>query len=73
MGEIELAYRVAKGRLIGITGTNGKTTTTALTGEIMKIILKRYLWLVILNSIYKYCIRYNRGQCDCCRNQQFPA
>lgn len=35
-GEIELAYRVAKGRLIGITGTNGKTTTTALTGEIMK-------------------------------------
>lgn len=35
-GEIELAYRCAKGRLIGITGTNGKTTTTALTGEIMK-------------------------------------
>lgn len=35
-GEIELAYRVSKGRVIGITGTNGKTTTTALTGEIMK-------------------------------------
>lgn len=35
-GEIELAYQCAKGRLIGITGTNGKTTTTALTGEIMK-------------------------------------
>lgn len=35
-GEVELAYRCAKGRLIGITGTNGKTTTTALTGEIMK-------------------------------------
>ena len=32
--EIELAYSVAKGRLIAITGTNGKTTTTALTGEI---------------------------------------
>lgn len=35
-GEIELAYQFSKGKLIGITGTNGKTTTTALTGEIMK-------------------------------------
>ena len=34
--EIELAYHYAKGQVIGITGTNGKTTTTALTGEIMK-------------------------------------
>lgn len=34
-GEIELAYYFAKGRIIAITGTNGKTTTTALTGEIM--------------------------------------
>lgn len=35
-GEVELAYRFAKGRLIAITGTNGKTTTTALTGQIMQ-------------------------------------
>lgn len=35
-GEVQLAYHVAKGKLIAITGTNGKTTTTALTGEIMK-------------------------------------
>ena len=35
-GEIELGYRFSKGRLIAITGTNGKTTTTALTGQIMK-------------------------------------
>lgn len=35
-GEIELAYRHSRGKIIGITGTNGKTTTTALTGEIMK-------------------------------------
>lgn len=35
-GEIELAYRYAKGQLIAITGTNGKTTTTALTGKIMQ-------------------------------------
>ena len=35
-GEIQLAFQCAKGRLAAITGTNGKTTTTALTGEIMK-------------------------------------
>lgn len=35
-GEIELAYYFGKGRLIAITGTNGKTTTTTLTGAIMK-------------------------------------
>lgn len=34
-GEIELAYRIGRGRVIGITGTNGKTTTTTLAGEIM--------------------------------------
>lgn len=35
-GEVELAYNVAKGDVLAITGTNGKTTTTALLGEIMK-------------------------------------
>lgn len=35
-GEIELAYRYTKGKIIGITGTNGKTTTATLVGEIMK-------------------------------------
>lgn len=34
-GEVELAFHFCKAPLIGITGTNGKTTTTALTGEIM--------------------------------------
>ena len=34
-GEIELGYKNALGDLIAITGTNGKTTTTALVGEIM--------------------------------------
>lgn len=36
ISEVELAFRHAKGKFIGITGTNGKTTTTALTGEIFK-------------------------------------
>jgi UDP-N-acetylmuramoylalanine--D-glutamate ligase len=34
--EIELAYRFLKGRLIGITGSNGKTTTTSLVEHILK-------------------------------------
>lgn len=34
--EIELAFNFAKGELVAITGTNGKTTTTTLVGEIMK-------------------------------------
>ncbi|MEG7529817.1 MAG: UDP-N-acetylmuramoyl-L-alanine--D-glutamate ligase [Hungatella sp.] len=34
--EIQLAYQCAKGKLAAITGTNGKTTTTALIGEILK-------------------------------------
>ena len=34
--EIELAYQTGQGKVYAITGTNGKTTTTALLGEIMK-------------------------------------
>ena len=34
--EIELAYQASKGRIAAITGTNGKTTTTALTGAILR-------------------------------------
>lgn len=34
-GEVELAYRYSKGGIVAITGTNGKTTTTALVGKIM--------------------------------------
>ncbi|MBQ9008706.1 MAG: UDP-N-acetylmuramoyl-L-alanine--D-glutamate ligase [Clostridia bacterium] len=36
IGELELGARVLRGRLVAITGTNGKTTTTTLTGEIFR-------------------------------------
>ena len=36
VGEIELGFMEEKGRVAAITGTNGKTTTTTLVGEIMK-------------------------------------
>ena len=35
-GEVELGSAFTKGSILAITGTNGKTTTTALTGQIMR-------------------------------------
>src|SRR5215471_476769 len=35
IGEVELAFRFLQGRVIAITGSNGKTTTTTLVGEIL--------------------------------------
>ncbi|MGI6491519.1 MAG: UDP-N-acetylmuramoyl-L-alanine--D-glutamate ligase [Peptococcaceae bacterium] len=42
-GEMELAYRFCRALLVAVTGTNGKTTTTALLGEIFKQSGKRTL------------------------------
>ncbi len=36
LGEIEAAYRIARAPILAITGTNGKTTTTVLLGEMLK-------------------------------------
>ena len=36
IGEVELASRYLKGRVIAVTGSNGKTTTTTLIGELLK-------------------------------------
>ena len=36
VGEVELAFRFLKGRIVAITGTNGKTTTTTLIGQMLK-------------------------------------
>jgi len=36
IGELELASRFLKGRVVAITGSNGKTTTTTLVGKILK-------------------------------------
>ncbi len=42
-GEVELAYETGKGDVLAITGTNGKTTTTALLGEIMENYKKTFV------------------------------
>ncbi len=36
INELELGFMVSKARFVGITGTNGKTTTTTLTSEIFR-------------------------------------
>jgi len=36
MGDVEVASQFLQGPLLGITGSNGKTTTTALTGHLLK-------------------------------------
>jgi UDP-N-acetylmuramoylalanine--D-glutamate ligase len=36
IGELELAARFLRGKTLAITGSNGKTTTTSLVGEILK-------------------------------------
>jgi UDP-N-acetylmuramoylalanine--D-glutamate ligase len=36
IGEVELAARYLKGRIVAITGSNGKTTTTSLIGEFLR-------------------------------------
>lgn len=48
ISEIELAYRVAKARILAVTGTNGKTTTTSLLGKFWKRKVSLLLLPVIL-------------------------
>ena len=36
VGELEIAFRIGSGNYVALTGTNGKTTTTTLVGEIFK-------------------------------------
>ncbi len=54
LGEIELGYQFEQGKVAAITGTNGKTTTTTLTGEIMKAYLGQEKVFVVGNIGYPY-------------------
>ena len=63
-GEIELAYRSSRGQLIGITGTNGKTTTTSLVGEMMKDSLGEDRTFVVGNIGIPYTLEADKTQED---------
>lgn len=55
IGELELGYRYCKGKIVAVTGTNGKTTTTKLLGEIVAASgLKTFTLGNIGNSFCEY-------------------
>ncbi|MFA5384341.1 MAG: UDP-N-acetylmuramoyl-L-alanine--D-glutamate ligase [Eubacteriales bacterium] len=59
LGELELAFQFAGSPIIAITGTNGKTTTTTLTGEIFKAagyrtLLAGNIGLPLIGEVEKY-------------------
>ena len=54
MSEIEVAYRLSKAPIYAITGTNGKTTTTALLGQQNLWACISYLNTILLN---RHCLR----------------
>ncbi len=74
IGEIELAARYLKGHIIAITGSNGKTTTTALTGEIIAAGAKKTL---VGGNIGTPAISFvddaTDDYLDCPRSQQLPV
>ena len=66
-GEIELAYVFGKGDVLAITGTNGKTTTTSLLGEIMKNYAQSSFVVGNIGNPYtRYCTPDKRRFCNCC-------
>jgi UDP-N-acetylmuramoylalanine--D-glutamate ligase len=54
VGEIEVAYRIARAPILAITGTNGKTTTTALLGAICVSPVWRLPWPEISRKMPEY-------------------
>lgn len=73
-GEIELAYAFAKGAVLAITGTNGKTTTTSLLGEIMKNYFKEVFVVGNIGIPYtSVAAETTEESVISCRDQQFPA
>ncbi len=59
IGELELAYQYSQSPIVAITGTNGKTTTTTLTGEIFKaaglrVLVGGNIGLPLVTEVEKY-------------------
>lgn len=74
VSEIEFAYPYVKGKIIGITGSNGKTTTTMLTHHLLKAgglhvgiagnIGKSFAWQVADDSFTDYVLELSSFQLD---------
>lgn len=64
IGEIELGFLAEQGRVAAITGTNGKTTTTTLVGEIMKAHLGQDKVFVVGNIGNPYTMEVTKTGAD---------
>ncbi len=64
IGEIELGYLAEQGRVVAITGTNGKTTTTTLVGDIMKAHFGEEKTFVVGNIGNPYTLEAMKTQTD---------
>lgn len=62
LGEIELAYTFEQGNVIAVTGTNGKTTTTALIGEIMSAYTKDVFVVGNIGNSYTATVSKTTGE-----------
>lgn len=74
IGELELAYELALGDMVAVTGTNGKTTTVSLLGEMFKNAGK--VTHVVGNIGYPYsaaAIDSRQNGCVCDGGQQLSA
>ncbi len=74
LSEIEVAFRFLKRPAIAITGTNGKTTTTTLVGELLEGCGKKvFVGGNIGEPAYRECKRPAGIRLRCPRDEQFPA
>ena len=64
LGEIELGFLAEQGRVIAITGTNGKTTTTTLTGDIMRANFGKDKTFVVCNIGNPYTLEADKTSKD---------
>ena len=51
--EVEVAYRLTDAEILAVTGTNGKTTTTTLLGDIMKAAGRETVKAAISGTVFR--------------------
>lgn len=71
ISELELGARNFKGKLVAITGTNGKTTTTRLVGNILKVAGKKYELVGNIGVPICSKLKHSRGKIFVCETSSF--
>ncbi len=71
ISELELGARNFKGKLVAITGTNGKTTTTRLVGNILKVAGKRHELVGNIGVPICSKLKHSRGKIFVCETSSF--